>query len=209
MPSVGGSEDGAGAGAEKGALAAACLLSALNEVIQRSFGFLKRYEGWAHLLAWLLGLARENKVTTRTWEDCTETTIMPAPCDIVGVCRLLLHSLVSLRLLFPGGQRREQSLLSLFTSHYMQASSTRGPARHFQRDKNMFPDLLAQDQSKAAETFTKLCSAELWTPVNVMTCFPRSECQWAKNLFLSSSVAVSKIREKASKNKSPHGSSSV
>ena len=209
MPSKDGSEDGAGAGAERGVLAAAYFLSALNEVIQSSFGFLKRYEDWTDLLVWLLGLVRENNVATRAWEERKETTIVPPPCDIVGVCRLLLHSLVSLRLLFPDGQRREQALLSAFTSHYVQASSRRNPARYFQRDKEVFADLFEPDRSKAAETFTKLCSGKLWSPANVFICFPRSENQWTKNLLLSSSVTVSKIREKASKNKSPCGNSNV
>lgn len=190
-------------------LAVVYFLSALNEVVLHSFGKLKTYEDWTFFFVWLLRLVHDNKVTTREWEDHIKTTIMPAPGDIVGVCRLLFHSLVGIRLPVADGQHRGQALLTMFTSHYINSSSTRTPARCFEREPHRSPGLFAENPSEAAKAFSSLCEQQLWTPVNVFICFPRTEGNWSKEVFLDSAVKVSRIREKASTKKTPYGNSNV
>lgn len=143
-------------------VAAFLLITGVSNLLKGCFNNLKSYHDWKHFFLFLLRAVHQTNVTKLNFSETQASSLLPSPGDIVGVCRLLFHSLVSVRLCIADGQHRVQAMISVLTAQLLYRSSTSNPPRYFRRNTGEDPDLYGDDEINRVECLDEYC--EMFSP---------------------------------------------
>lgn len=190
-------------------VAAFLLITGVSNLLKDCFNSLKEYDDWKHFFLFLLRAVHVLPEASEGFTTATGRSLLPSPGDIVGVCRILFQTVVSVRLCMADGQHRVQAMLSVLTAQMLYRSSTASPPRYFQRNPEDGSQLYHGGLNSRAEWLFEYCSEMFSPPVTVFLCFLNKGTTWAQKTYEDAVRDVSLNREQAAKKKNKYGEANV
>lgn len=174
-------------------------LEEVNSFFTTGFDKLVKYESWVELYIYLASrvVDDDNEILfgDEVLTEIHEKLIIPAPCDIVGVCRVLFQSIVTAKVCIPDGQHRVLAMLCALSGFTMKEDSDVVPMRFFERQQ--LGNLFSTDVGEATTAFGWRTS-KLSSGVMIQICLPSDQKVFNKRYFERISQEVSLTRETSS-----------